>query len=183
MSVRGCLRTLCVFATFACREQAQSSAVVASAAIAASVAPSAAVAPSVSVVPVAPSTASVTASAQVTASASAASASVSNALDIDGKLQPIIADSTERRQVIVTWKLIEQNGPFPYDRDGTVFGNFEGRLPKRPRGTYHEFTVPTPGARNRGARRLVTGAADEVYYTSDHYESFRRLPLVRKQTP
>jgi ribonuclease T1 len=72
-----------------------------------------------------------------------------------------------------TWELIEQDGPFPYPgKDGSVFGNYEGELPEEKRGYYHEYTVPTPGETDRGARRLVTGAQDEVYYTNDHYESF-----------
>ncbi|GAA2350212.1 ribonuclease domain-containing protein [Saccharopolyspora halophila] len=72
-----------------------------------------------------------------------------------------------------TWGLIEQGGPFPYPgKDGSVFGNYEGELPDEKRGYYHEYTVPTPGEPDRGARRLVTGGQDEVYYTNDHYESF-----------
>ncbi|MDA3629377.1 ribonuclease domain-containing protein [Saccharopolyspora oryzae] len=72
-----------------------------------------------------------------------------------------------------TWKLIQSNGPFPYpQKDGTVFGNREGVLPKEKSGYYHEYTVPTPGSRDRGARRLVTGDHSELYYTGDHYESF-----------
>ncbi|MEU1012633.1 ribonuclease domain-containing protein [Streptomyces sp. NPDC005890] len=74
-----------------------------------------------------------------------------------------------------TLALIDQGGPFPYAKDGTVFGNFEGRLPEHRRGYYHEYTVPTPGSRDRGARRLVTGQGREVYYTDDHYESFRAV--------
>jgi ribonuclease T1 len=71
--------------------------------------------------------------------------------------------------------LIDRGGPFPYAKDGTVFQNREGFLPKKPRGYYREYTVPTPGAGNRGARRLVAGADGEVYYTGDHYRSFKRL--------
>jgi len=71
-----------------------------------------------------------------------------------------------------TLALIDEGGPFPYERDGVVFGNFEGILPDEPRGYYHEYTVETPGSRDRGARRIVTGASGEIYYTDDHYESF-----------
>lgn len=71
-----------------------------------------------------------------------------------------------------TWRLIESGGPFPQRQDGTVFGNREGLLPEQDGGYYHEYTVPTPGSPDRGARRLVTGAADELYYTADHYASF-----------
>lgn len=76
-----------------------------------------------------------------------------------------------------TLRLIRAGGPFPYDRDGVVFGNFEHHLPDRPRGYYREYTVPTPGASNRGARRLVAGGdpPDEFWYSDDHYQSFRRV--------
>jgi ribonuclease T1 len=74
-----------------------------------------------------------------------------------------------------TLALIKKGGPYPYKKDGTVFGNFEKRLPAHERGYYHEFTVPTPGSRDRGARRIVTGKAGEYYYTDDHYKSFKRV--------
>jgi ribonuclease T1 len=74
-----------------------------------------------------------------------------------------------------TVKLIDQGGPYPYSRDGVVFGNFEKILPKKDRGYYHEYTVKTPGESDRGARRIVTGSGDERYYTDDHYKSFRRI--------
>jgi len=76
-----------------------------------------------------------------------------------------------------TLRLIASHGPFPYDRDGVVFGNFEHRLPEQPRGYYHEYTVPTPGARNRGARRIITGGDPprNFYYTDDHYRTFRPI--------
>ncbi len=74
-----------------------------------------------------------------------------------------------------TIKLINQGGPFPYPRkDGTVFGNFERRLPAAPRGTYREYTVPTPGISSRGARRIITGSSVK-YYTPDHYQSFQQV--------
>jgi guanyl-specific ribonuclease Sa len=76
-----------------------------------------------------------------------------------------------------TLQLIASHGPFPYDRDGVVFGNFEHRLPEQPRGYYREYTVPTPGAHNRGARRIITGGDPPraYYYTDDHYQSFRQI--------
>ncbi|MEU4289599.1 ribonuclease [Kribbella sp. NPDC026596] len=74
-----------------------------------------------------------------------------------------------------TLKLIDQGGPYPYSRDGVMFGNLEKLLPKHDRGYYHEYTVKTPGENDRGARRLVTGNAGERYYTDDHYKSFRRV--------
>ncbi|MFD6287377.1 ribonuclease domain-containing protein [Streptomyces sp. NPDC060205] len=74
-----------------------------------------------------------------------------------------------------TLALIDADGPFPYAKDGTVFGNFERELPRHERGHYHEYTVRTPGERDRGARRIVTGRDGEVYYTDDHYNSFRAV--------
>jgi ribonuclease T1 len=70
---------------------------------------------------------------------------------------------------------IMHNGPFPYSQDGVVFGNYEGLLPQQPRGFYHEYTVDTPDARNRGARRIITGGTPPTvfYYTGDHYRSFQ----------
>ena len=72
-------------------------------------------------------------------------------------------------------RLIKQNGPFPFARDGAVFANREGRLPKRERGYYREYTVKTPGERERGPRRIVAGRGGEYYYSDDHYRSFRRI--------
>jgi ribonuclease T1 len=74
-----------------------------------------------------------------------------------------------------TIKLIRQGGPFPYERDGAVFRNFERLLPQRDRGYYREYTVRTPGISHRGARRIVAGRGGELYYTDDHYASFRRV--------
>jgi ribonuclease T1 len=79
-----------------------------------------------------------------------------------------------------TLQLIKQGGPFPYPRkDGSTFGNYEKRLPYQPRGHYREYTVPTPGSRDRGARRIIAGSppetSGEYYYTDDHYRSFRRI--------
>lgn len=83
-----------------------------------------------------------------------------------------------------TVSLIKHGGPFPFPRkDGSTFGNFERRLPERPRGYYREYTVPTPGSRDRGARRIVAGSgrtgnvatSGEYYYTHDHYRSFRLI--------
>lgn len=74
-----------------------------------------------------------------------------------------------------TLALIKAGGPFPFARDGVVFNNREGLLPKRGRGYYREYTVRTPGARDRGARRIVAGEGGEFYYTHDHYRSFRRI--------
>ena len=74
---------------------------------------------------------------------------------------------------------VRSGPPFPYERDGVTFGNRERLLPSKPRGYYHEYTVRTPGASNRGARRIVCGGAprapDTCWYTSDHYQSFARI--------
>lgn len=78
----------------------------------------------------------------------------------------------EARQTLA---LIKAGGPFPYTKDGAVFGNREGQLPKRTRGYYREYTVKTPGAKDRGARRIVAGVPGEYYYTDDHYQTFRRI--------
>lgn len=73
--------------------------------------------------------------------------------------------------------LIDAGGPFPYDRDGLTFQNREGLLPQRDRGYYREYTVPTPGEDDRGARRIVTGGdpVEAAWYTADHYQSFTRI--------
>ena len=74
-----------------------------------------------------------------------------------------------------TLALIKKSGPFPYQRDGVAFGNFERRLPIKARGYYKEYTVPTPGSRTRGARRIIAGAKGEYFYTDNHYKTFRRI--------
>ncbi len=83
------------------------------------------------------------------------------------------------REAVDTLGLINEGGPYPFEKDGSVFGNYERQLPKHRRGYYHEYTVPTPAARNRGARRIICGGAlrrtDNCYYTDDHYASFRRI--------
>ncbi|POR56151.1 ribonuclease T1 [Paraburkholderia eburnea] len=83
------------------------------------------------------------------------------------------------REAVDTLGLIGTGGPYPFEKDGVVFGNYERQLPKHRRGYYHEYTVPTPAARNRGARRIVCGGpprrTDNCYYTDDHYASFRRI--------
>jgi ribonuclease T1 len=92
--------------------------------------------------------------------------------DISLSALPVQAQETHR--------LVHTGGPFPYSKDGTVFGNRERLLPRKARGFYREYTVKTPGARNRGARRLVCGgspptAPEVCYYTGDHYASFREI--------
>ncbi|HEX2010290.1 MAG TPA: ribonuclease [Roseateles sp.] len=94
--------------------------------------------------------------------------------------QDTVALAALPREAQTTHRLILAGGPFPYDKDGSVFGNRERLLPTKARGYYREYTVKTPGARNRGARRLVCGGKppttpDACYYTDDHYNSFRRV--------
>jgi ribonuclease T1 len=89
------------------------------------------------------------------------------------------------RQGRETYELIRQGGPFPYEKDGAVFGNRERLLPNERRGFYREYTVITPGSRDRGARRIVCGgpkrAPHACYYTADHYASFRKIVELTPQ--
>lgn len=82
-------------------------------------------------------------------------------------------------QGLETYQRIHQGGPFPFEKDGVVFGNRERLLPGQKRGYYREYTVRTPGLRSRGARRMVCGgpstAPEACYYSADHYASFRRI--------
>ena len=96
------------------------------------------------------------------------------AADATASLPAFLPD--EARQTVV---MILHGGPFPHRQDGTVFGNREGRLPAKPRGYYHEYTVDTPGLDHRGARRIVTGGQPPAawYYTDDHYDSFRAFDV------
>jgi ribonuclease T1 len=87
----------------------------------------------------------------------------------------IVAVADLPKEAQDTLKLIDQGGPYPYSRDGVVFGNLEKILPKHDRGYYHEYTVTTPGEEDRDARRVVAGNGSERYYTDNHYESFRRI--------
>jgi ribonuclease T1 len=90
-----------------------------------------------------------------------------------------IAASDLPKQGQDTYRLIYQGGPFPFDKDGVVFGNRERLLPLSKRGYYREYTVKTPGSRDRGARRIICGGPattpDACYYTADHYASFRTI--------
>ncbi|MDY0330583.1 MAG: ribonuclease domain-containing protein [Thiomonas sp.] len=92
---------------------------------------------------------------------------------------PVVAVADLPVQARDVLRRIEQGGPFEGYKDGIIFGNYERLLPSKPRGYYREYTVPTPGARNRGARRIVCGGAkhhpEVCYYTHDHYASFRRI--------
>jgi ribonuclease T1 len=88
---------------------------------------------------------------------------------------PYVAVTDLPPEAAETLELIDVGGPFPYDEDGSRFGNYEGILPDREDGYYLEYTVETPGLSHRGARRIVGGAGGELYWTEDHYESFERI--------
>jgi guanyl-specific ribonuclease Sa len=91
-----------------------------------------------------------------------------------------VALSSLPSQVRTTIALIERGGPFPYPRnDGVAFHNNEHLLPRQPDGYYREYTVPTPGSPDRGARRIIAGGPGEFWYTDDHYESLRRVDVSR----
>lgn len=97
----------------------------------------------------------------------------------DADTKTTISVSELPQQGVQTYELIHQGGPFAHEKDGVVFGNRERLLPAQKRGYYHEYTVRTPGARNRGVRRIVCGGQprtpDICYYTADHYASFRKI--------
>jgi ribonuclease T1 len=86
---------------------------------------------------------------------------------------PAISESALPAEARRTLALIRQGGPYSYSQDDQTFGNFERILPRKASGHYREYTVPTPGEPDRGARRIVVGAAGEKYYTQDHYDSFK----------
>ena len=96
-----------------------------------------------------------------------------------GPPQSAVAAQDLPAEARATLEHIRAGGPFPYERDGVVFGNRERLLPPAPRGYYHEYTVPTPRMKGRGARRIVCGghvtALGECYYSDDHYQSFRKI--------
>lgn len=90
---------------------------------------------------------------------------------------PTVAVDELPPEAVETLSLILEGGPYPYERDGAEFQNREGLLPEQDAGFYREYTVPTPGSDDRGARRFVVGGSSQFFYTDDHYESFRELVL------
>ena len=88
---------------------------------------------------------------------------------------PWISRSDLPPEALDTAAEIAAGPPYAYERDGVIFENREGLLPDHERGYYEEFTVETPGSADRGARRIVWGLQDELYYTDDHYQSFERI--------
>ena len=104
---------------------------------------------------------------------SSASPTPSRSLDLSS-----IRSEEEQHAVTEAVKRIDDGGPFDYDKDGSTFRNAERRLPTKGRSYYREYTVKTPGAHNRGARRIIAGDGGELYYTNDHYLSFA---LIRRE--
>lgn len=105
---------------------------------------------------------------------------LTGAIHAKGQVPGTVALEALPAEAQATHKLVIAGGPFPYPKDGMVFGNREQVLPLRPRGFYREYTVPTPGARNRGAHRIVCGgeqarSPQACFYTGDHYLTFRRI--------
>ncbi len=88
---------------------------------------------------------------------------------------PTVSAAQLPNEARVVMRAIRLGGPFPYSKDGSVFGNRERRLPRKPSGYYREYTVPTPGSPDRGARRIIAGSEGEMFYTDDHYRHFRRI--------
>jgi ribonuclease T1 len=93
----------------------------------------------------------------------------------DQRVIAVVRESALPAEGRETLDRIRAGGPFPYERDGATFQNREGLLPQHPSGFYREYTVPTPGEEDRGARRIVTGKDAAKYYTDDHYDSFRLI--------
>ncbi|MFJ9942543.1 ribonuclease domain-containing protein [Streptomyces erythrochromogenes] len=114
-------------------------------------------------------------SAELSASPSGAASAVPDAVPGWARGMAVVRADALPRQAQDVLALIDKGGPYPYRQDGTVFGNFEKVLPRQKRGYYHEFTVRTPGERDRGARRIVTGEGGEFYYTDDHYQTFKAV--------
>lgn len=106
--------------------------------------------------------------AKSTAHAAPATPAVANVSGLPEVRASELPDEARR-----TLALIAGGGPYPYSRDDVTFGNFERILPRKSSGYYKEYTVPTPGESDRGARRIVAGKAGEKYYTADHYNSFK----------
>ena len=101
----------------------------------------------------------------------------------DAQTSPVVRVTDLPREGQETYQLIRKGGPFPYEKDGTIFGNRERLLPREARGFYREYTVRTPGEKSRGARRIVCGGEEprlpkQCFYTQDHYTSFREIVMT-----
>lgn len=112
-------------------------------------------------------------------SSTASTPAISNVAPTPESGLPRVAESDLPAEAAATLRLVRLGGPFPFDEDDEVFGNREGLLPARPRGYYREFTVETPGGGDRGPRRLVEGRDGDLYWTADHYASFRQVEVGR----
>jgi ribonuclease T1 len=108
------------------------------------------------------------------AGTTSSSSSLSGSVDSESGLAWIKSEDLPS-EAWETLSLIDSGGPYPFAQDDEVFGNFEELLPQQPGGYYREYTVITPGADTRGARRIVRGAEGELYWTNDHYRSFQRI--------
>ena len=114
-----------------------------------------------------------TAAAPTRTSATGATASSGRSTPVSGL--PTIAESALPDEADTTLAVLRAGGPFPYEEDDGVFGNRERILPRQPTGYYREYTVETPGERDRGPRRIIAGEDGDLYWTTDHYASFRQV--------
>ena len=138
--------------------------------------------PTTPTTPAAPTAATTPAAPVVGPTAATPKASQSNFPDAD-TLAPPLATTTLKvitldqlpAEAVATLRLIKDGGPYPYPNDGIMFQNRERRLPRQQAGFYQEYTVPTPGSSDRGARRIVTGADGSLFWTQDHYGSFQEI--------
>jgi ribonuclease T1 len=108
-------------------------------------------------------------------SATSVAAAPAGGADVGKSGLEIVKAASLPPEARTTLKLIDANGPYPYSRDGVVYNNLEKILPKQPKGYYHEYTVVTPGSKDRGARRIIAGGKGERFYTEDHYASFKEV--------
>jgi ribonuclease T1 len=132
--------------------------------------------PTLSGAPSASVTRTAVSATRTTVSSTERSPAATKAAPING--MQTIAQSDLPAEAVETLAFIRRGGPFPYRQDGQVFQNREGLLPRKGSGYYHEYTVITPGSKDRGARRIIRGDEGEFYYTDDHYESFKVIMLA-----
>lgn len=70
---------------------------------------------------------------------------------------------------------IERGEENRHRNDGSSFQNRENRLPRKPAGYYKEYVHPTKGENGPGPQRIIIGKEGEVWYTPDHYKSFKKI--------
>jgi hypothetical protein len=81
-----------------------------------------------------------------------------------------------RMDINPTINRIRQGTKLNHNNDGSIFGNFERRLPIQTDSQYYrEFVHQMNGFPFPGPQRVVIGKKGEVFYTGDHYASFWRL--------